>query len=98
MRFARMGAATLLALGISATGANAETLSTTFVAGEVGAGGWTNLFNLSFPNSAGITVNTITVNSATNGPATVNIYAHPLTYVGNEGSSLGWTLISTGTG
>ena len=72
---------------------NADSLLTTFAAGNGQSG---NMFDLVIKN--GISLTGLTVNPQSSGSVTFEVYYRSGSFVGFEGSSAGWTLIETHVG
>jgi hypothetical protein len=73
-------------------------ITTTFNSNNGGDISWNNLFDLNVLNPAGITVESLAVNTDAGGAFSISIYDRVGTRSGHELNPAGWTLVSTGTG
>jgi PEP-CTERM motif. len=101
-RFVAAGAALLLTVGLAslAPQARAESITTLFAGNNNNFAGGAQFFDINVLNTAGITITSLAVNvySSQESSISLNIYARTGTYLGNAASSVGWTLVSSGTG
>jgi hypothetical protein len=95
----------LLAVGLASQLAQASSLTTSFGGGNRNSSGGVVNFDLNVLAGGGITVTSLSVNatnqslgSITGSSIQIDIYARIGTVSGNETSSVGWTLVSSGTG
>lgn len=101
MNFIRTGAglAAALLLG-SAASAQQSCLTTTFASNNSGGNGWVNCFDITVMPGAGITLETVAINTGSSGvPANIEVYmVLNDTYVTNSTNPANWVLMSNGTG
>lgn len=95
----------LLAFGLASQLVQAGMITTSFGGGNGNVEGGAVFFDLNVLAGAGITVTSLSVNATTGGGGSitgrsirVDIYTRTGTASGNETSSAGWTLVSSGTG
>ncbi|MBK8978992.1 MAG: hypothetical protein IPM29_24110 [Planctomycetes bacterium] len=71
--------------------AQLQTLTTTFANNNGGAAEWTNQFDLTVTNPAGVTIPWLDINTSTTTAGTLDIYVQPNgTYVGNQVNPAAW--------
>jgi hypothetical protein len=95
----------LLAVGLTSQLAQASSLTTSFGGGNGNAVGGTVFFDLNVLAGGGITITSLSVNAANfagssiaGSSISIDVYTRTGTASGNELSSAGWTLVSSGTG
>jgi hypothetical protein len=95
----------LLAVGLASQLAQASSLTTSFGGGNRNGLGGAVFFDLNVLAGGGITITSLSVNAGDPGGASIagnsiqiNVYTRTGTASGNEPSSSGWTLVSSGTG
>jgi hypothetical protein len=101
MRILRVASLLICGLLVGGVGrADASTITTIFASNNQNAAGGANYFDVNVLSPGGILVTSLAVNTnagAGSGLA-VNIYTRTGTAFGFEGSSVGWTLVSSGSG